>query len=82
MPESENSSRCDVIRKRLMAEEKKLDGRNVCLMGALSDSPGGTSKSCFFFHTALAPEKGPKVSAGKGIYDIDMVPNCTSLEIS
>ena len=49
---------------------EETEGCDVCHIGVLSGSPGGTQNN-FSFRTALAPEKGQKFSAGKGIYDID-----------
>ena len=53
-----------------MAEEKKL-GRDAYRMGACSDSPEGSPELFIYSVPLWALEKGQKVSAGKGIYDID-----------
>ena len=54
-----------------MAEEKKLDGCDVCHIRGLSDSPEGAQKPIFSSYHFGSRERA-KGFPGKGIYDIDV----------
>ena len=56
-----------------MAEEKKIKRvTTLSLWGAPGDSLEGAQNSKVCSVLLWAPEKGLKVSGGKGIYDIDV----------